>query len=172
MAQAIELFFDETAERAVRSMRQSLRTAGIAEFIEQRPHVTLAAAGSIPSAALDAVTTELRRLSLPELWLSTLGAFLDHEPALLLSAIVDTEVLAVHTTVHDCLAGKVSKPVTRHLPGAWIPHCALAERLTRAQLSTGFETLLPLRPIRAPIREVGVRDTRDDEVRILVRPGH
>ena len=72
-------------------------------------------------------------VALPSLWLYTLGTFPTKENALFLGAVTDAEVLAVHSAVHDALAGKVRDPWAYYLPGAWVPHCALAQDLDPKQ---------------------------------------
>lgn len=172
MAQALELFFDEAADRDVRALWQRLDDAGVPSLAARthgrhRPHVTLAVAGTIPTSARKALSAELASLSVPDLWLYTLGTFPGEETVLLLGAIVDTEVLAVHSAVHDALAGKAGNPSAYYFPGAWIPHCTLAQGITREELSAGFAALQPLQPIRAPITNIGVTDTRTGDVEIL-----
>ena len=93
-------------------------------------------------------------LALPSVWLATLGAYRARPDELVLAAVVDTELLAVHTAVHDALAGRVRGPVAAYLPGAWLPHCVLAPpgRPTRSRRCTRCE------PVRARI--VGVEVDR------------
>jgi hypothetical protein len=170
MAHTVEMFLDGEAEATLRGMRRRLADAGVpsgSHAPSGRPSVTLAAAGTIPAATRKALRAELRLLSLPNLWLSTLGTFPAEDAVLLLSAVVDTELLAVHSTVHDVLAGKVTNPSAYHFPGAWIPHCPLARSITSDQLAAGFAALLPLEPVRAKIHEVGIADTRTGEVEML-----
>lgn len=172
MAHALELFFDAEADSQVRELWRRLDDAGVPSLAgrgdqRHRPHVTLAVAGSIPPAARRSVGAEIALLSVPSLWLYTLGTFPGEEAVLLLGAVVDTEVLALHAAVHDCLAGRVTNPSAYYFPGAWIPHCTLAQGLSRGQLAAGFDALLPMDPIRASITEVGVVDTRTGETEIL-----
>jgi hypothetical protein len=166
MAQTLEMFFDADAEAAVRSLWRRLDAAGV-PTLSTRPHVTLAAAETIPTATRKALRSELRILSIPNLWLPTLGTVAAEDTVLLLGAAVDTELLAVHSAVHDVLAGKVTNPSAYHFPGAWNPYCPLARGLTTAQLTAGFAALQPPEPVRAAVSEVGVVDTRTGEVEIL-----
>lgn len=172
MAHAVELFFDRAADERVRELWQRLERAGVPSPASRthgrhRPHVTLAVAGSIPSSARADLGAELRALSLPDLWLYTLGTFPSEEAVLLLSAVVDTEVLAVHSAVHDVLAGGVRQPSAYYFPGAWIPHCTLAQGITRDQLSAGFAALHPLEPVRAAVSEVGIVDTKTGDQELI-----
>lgn len=172
VAQALECYFDGEAEAAVRALWQRLERAGVpspasSERGHHRPHVTFAVGSAIPPAARRDLATDVRRLALPSLWLYTLGAFPTAANVLFLGAVTDAELLAVHIAVHDTLAGRVRDPWAYYLPGAWIPHCALAEDVTPAQLAAAFATLHPVEPIRARIAEIGIADTRTGEIDVL-----
>ncbi len=69
--------------------------------------------------------------------------------------------------MHDALAGRVRDPWAYFLPGAWVPHCALAQDLTPGQLAAGFAALHPIEPIRAQDQGVGITDTRTGETDLL-----
>ena len=164
MAQGLAFLFDDDADRAVRTMWSRLDQAGIPSLAvrthrRHRPHVTFAIAGTIPQPARDALRTDLARLSIPALWLYTLGAFSLVDTVLMLAAVVDTELLAVHSAVHDVLAGRVKQPSAYYLPGSWVPHCTLSQGIEPAQVAAGFTTLYPFDPIRATIREIAIIDT-------------
>lgn len=168
MAQALEFYFDDAAETAVRGVWQRLEQAGVPSVASRhRPHVTFAAGSVIPASARRDLTTDLTRLSLPNLWLYTLGTFPGAENVLFLGAVADAELLAVHVAVHDALAGRVRDPWAYHLPGAWVPHCTLAQDVTPSQLAAGFAALHPVEPVRAKITEVGITDSRTGDVDLL-----
>lgn len=164
MAQALEFFFDSEADREIRSLWQRLEQAGIPSLAtrthgQHRPHVSFAIAGSIPPAIREALRTDLARLSIPRLWLSTLGAFSSADTVLMLAAVVDTELLAVHSAIHDVLAGHVRAPSAYYLPGSWIPHCTLTQGIDPPQIAAAFATLYPVNPIRATLTEAAIIDT-------------
>jgi 2'-5' RNA ligase len=172
MAHALELFFDAEADAAVRALWRRLDAAGVPSLAghthrRHRPHVSLAVAGTIPTRTRETLRADLALLWPPSLWLYTLGTFPTEQNALFLGAVVDTELLAVHSAAHDTLAGAVRQPWAYYLPGAWVPHCTLAEDLTAAQLAAGLAALHPIAPIRAGIRAVGITDTRTGEVDML-----
>ncbi|MDA3648559.1 2'-5' RNA ligase family protein [Saccharopolyspora indica] len=169
MAHALVFFFDDRTESEIRGLWQRLDGAGVPSPAgKHRPHVTLAAAGGIPPAARKAVRAELELLSVPDLWLHTLGTFPDEERKLLLGAVVDAELLAVHSAVHDALAGRVQNPSAYYFPGAWIPHCTLAQGITDDQLAAGFRALQPPRAVRAAISEVAIVDTRTGDAETVL----
>jgi len=172
MAHALEAFFDDEADAAVRELWRRLDEAGVPSLAthshrRHRPHVSLAVAGTIPPKTRDALRAELGLLAMPRLWLYTLGTFPTEQNVLFLGAVVDTELLAVHSAAHDVLAGRVKQPWAYFLPGAWVPHCTLAHDVTGEQLAAGFAALHPVTPIRAAITGLGITDTRTGEIELL-----
>ncbi|QIZ35589.1 2'-5' RNA ligase family protein [Saccharopolyspora sp. ASAGF58] len=173
MAQALVSFFDDAAESGIQALWRRLDDAGVPSIAtrsggKHRPHVTFAAAAGIPTAARKALRTELELLSIPDLWLHTLGTFPGEDRVLLLGAVVDTELLAVHSAVHDALAGRVQHPSAYYFPGAWIPHCTLAQGITDDQLAVGFRALQPPEPVRAGISEIAIVDTRTGDTETII----
>lgn len=168
---ALVAFLDRAADQQVRALWQVLQASGVPPAGRSfAPHITFAAGAAIPARARTAVRDELALLTLPAVWLSTLGSFPTPNNVLILAAVVDTELLAVHSAVHDALAGKVRQPSVLHLPGSWVPHCTLAERITPAQLATGFARLHPVAPIRATLGPVAVLDTATGTAEALHDP--
>ncbi len=172
MAQALELFFDGDADAAVRGLWRGLEDVGVPSLATRthgrhRPHVTFAVAGAIPQKTRDALREDLRLLSIPTLWLSALAAFSASDNVLVLSAVVDNELLAVHSTVHDVLAKRVKAPSAYYLPGSWVPHCTLAQGLEPAQVIAGFAALYPVGSIKARITGIAVVDTHTGETDVL-----
>ncbi|MGH3881090.1 MAG: 2'-5' RNA ligase family protein [Actinophytocola sp.] len=173
MAQALEFWFDDAADAAVRGLWRRLDMAGVPSLATRthgrhRPHVTFAVAGAIPPRTRETLREDLRLLSIPNLWLSTLAAFSTSETVLMLAAVVDTELLAVHSAVHDVLAKKVKQPSAYYLPGSWVPHCTLAQGMEPAQMTAGFAALYPVEPIKARVTEIAVVDSHTGEAEVLV----
>ena len=106
----------------------------------------------MPAAARAALAAELSGLALPSIWLATLGTVAGRPDELVLAAVVDAELLAVHAAVHDALAGRVNGPVAAYLPGGWLPHCVLATE----RPAVAFAALHPVTPVRARITAVEV----------------
>jgi 2'-5' RNA ligase len=170
VANVVAVYFDEPADRAVRALWRRLDQAGVGGGPRVLPpHVTFAAAKAIPRRTRDALKAQLRTLAIPHLWLSTLGTFPTTEDVLMLAAVVDSELLAVHSAIHDVLAGQVQSPQAYYMPGSWVPHCTLA---LGADVATGFATLYPVDRIEARVDQVVIYDTvsgEADVVREVVR---
>ena len=113
---------DAAAVEALGELRGRLRDAGIGVPGDE-PGVTVAAAGAVPPAAREALADELRVLVLPSIWLATLGTVAGRPDELVLAAVVDAELLAVHAAdpvgyraAVTTFLGRVSRP-PRRSPG-------------------------------------------------------
>ncbi|TCK19983.1 2'-5' RNA ligase family protein [Pseudonocardia endophytica] len=155
MPHVVRFRLDDDAVAALEALRGTALEAG-ADPEPDRPQVTVAAAGTIQGPARDALVADLRLISLPTLWLAALSSLPGDDEHLVLAAVTDPEVLAVHSVVHDVLAGRVRSPHVAHLPGSWLPHCVLA----RSRPPAAFAALHPVVPVRARIVAVELHDTR------------
>ncbi len=159
VTQHVRFRLDDDAAAAVDALRTRATAAGCSVPAGQ-PALAAAAAAAIPSPARAALADELRVLALPTVWLATLGSTADRPHELVLAAVVDTELLAVHNAVHDALAGRVRGPVAAYLPGAWLPHCVLAS----TEPAEAFTALHPVEPVRAQVVGVEIADARSGEI--------
>jgi 2'-5' RNA ligase len=172
VAHVVVVFFDDRADRAVRALWKRLDQAGVPSLgtLSKKPlppHVTFAAAKAIPRKTRDALKEELRTLALPSLWLSNLGTFPNSENVLMLGAVVDAELLAVHSAIHDILAGQVQSPSAYYMPGSWVPHCTLTQGIEHHQMIEGFAALHPIDRIEARVTGVAIVDTQAATVEIV-----
>jgi hypothetical protein len=151
MAHTVRFRLDDAACSDLTALRAQLATHGIATPTEP-PAVIAAAAGTIPQPAREALAAELRLLALPSIWLATLGTVAGRSDELVLAAVVDAELLAVHSAVHDALAGRVRSPLATYLPGSWLPHCVLATE----RPADAFTLLHPVPTVRARVVAVDV----------------
>jgi hypothetical protein len=158
MTWLVRFRLDDDAAGRLADLRTEAAAAGCGVPVD-RPALIAAAATALPSAARTALGTELRVLALPSAWLAVLGSVAGRPDELVLSAVVDTELLAVHAAVHDALAGRVRGPVAAFLPGAWLPHCVVATTRPGA----AFAAVHPVEPMRARLVGVEVADPRTGE---------
>lgn len=152
---ALVVFFDDEADAKVRELWRR-----IGSTFEYPPHLTFAIAGAIGPKVRAELREDLSRLWLPDLYLHTLGVFSTTENVLQLGAVVDGELLAVHSAIHDVLAGRVKDPYAYYLPGNWVPHCTLAHGMDDEALVKAFAAVHPVGTIRAKVREMSIVDTQ------------
>jgi hypothetical protein len=151
MPQTVRFRLDDTACAELTALRSRLTAHRIATPTEP-PSVIAAAARTIPPPAQEALAAEVRMLALPSIWLETLGTVAGRPNELVLAAVVDAELLAVHSAVHDALAGRVRSPLAAYLPGTWLPHCVLATE----RPADAFALLHPVPTVRARVVAVDV----------------
>lgn len=151
LMERVRFRLDPGATAALRELRDRLARR-VLPAPDGEPAVVAAAAAAIPAGARAALAAELRVLTLPSLWLATLGTVTGRPDELVLAAVVDAELLAVHAAIHDALAGRVKAPVAAYLPGAWLPHCVLAT----GRPAEAFAALHPVVPVRARVTAVEV----------------
>ena len=163
MAEALDFFLDDASAATIMELRARLALAGV-PVPSSAPSVRFARGAAIPAKIRDKLSSDLRLLVLPELWLAMLGTILVAEPRLVLAAVTDTELLATHASVHDALAGRVREPSSRYLPGSWLPHCALSRELAAEEIPAAIEALRPVRPVRAKVTAIGITNTRTGAV--------
>ncbi|MET8756386.1 2'-5' RNA ligase family protein [Lentzea sp. NPDC004782] len=159
---ALVAFFDDEADKRVRELQ-----ARVGAKHRYPPHLTYAVAGTIGPKVRKELRDDLERLWLPDLYLHTLSTFSASENVLMLGAVVDTELLAVHSAVHDVLASKVKNPSAYYLPGNWVPHCTLVHDVDDDAMKAAFAAVFPVEPIRAKVREVSIVDTQTGEIDVL-----
>jgi hypothetical protein len=163
VAETLDFFLDDHASAQIVELRARLAIEGI-PVPSADPSVRFARGAAIPNAVRGQLSTDLRRLVLPELWLAVLGTILTEQPRLVLGAVTDTELLSTHGEVHDALAGRVRQPSGRYLPGSWVPHCPLTREMEQRELSNALAVLIPVQPIRAKVVSIGITDTRTGTV--------
>jgi 2'-5' RNA ligase len=177
VASAIEMFFDEHADAAVRRLWHRLTEVGLAS-LETRSHarhrlhvsltVTTCLDGAHRGAVADVVADTVDQ-SLPRLTLSSLGTFAGDGGVLFLGAVVTVPVLALHKRVSDVMREQGLGQWSHDEPGAWVPHCTLAMELTPAEIASAIRLLADFQPIDAQVVEIGVTDTTTGAVTFLSR---
>lgn len=158
MSFAVELYFDEVAEKTLREAWKSMADAGISTALldgVQRPHVTLGACDEISQTFKNALALFAKETAPFDL--SSVGAFITAEGVIFLAPTVTRPLLDLHTRFHAFFDEHAGKKWPLYLPGAWVPHCTLAFRLTPEQLRQGFDIAAEIKlPLTCRIIEIGL----------------
>ena len=167
MGHAVELLFDPTAEAAIKGLWGRLETAGVPSLASRthrrhRPHISLAVAERIGTVQLQDGRDCLAATHL-DVTLYAPAVF--PRPGVLYLSVVPTlALLRLHEEVHAALGASIVAPRDGYTVGAWMPHCTLAQDLTRAQLVRGIDLLHDQRPVTAHVATAGLLDTTTGEV--------
>ncbi|MER5640419.1 2'-5' RNA ligase family protein [Kitasatospora sp. NPDC002227] len=150
--QTVELTCDPVFDAAVREVWQQLDEGGVASLARNthpthRPHLTLAACGSVPVAALARVD-ELIAEALPlPVRLTGLLSFSARSRRRVLSwsVVPGYELVRLHHRIWQELAEAAqpgsAQPSPYYLPGRWSPHLGLTRRLEPAELALAHHLL-------------------------------
>lgn len=165
MPVAIELFLDEPSADVVRQIWRQIAEAEISPFLNAsgvRPHLTLAVGDRVDGPPVEAVLREWAAATSPRrVTFTGLGLTPSDLATIFLTPIVTADLLELHLGLHQKLSGLVDSPWDRYLPGRWVPHCTLVERvppdLVGRTLAIGRSAPLPL---EARLAEIGVVDFR------------
>lgn len=169
MVAAIELGFDGDATGRIRRLWDALERAGVPSLREHthrrhRPHLSLAVARRLdPEAVAEAV----RGLLPPDglsITFSTVGQFPGR--VLWLGPVVRSDLLDLHSKVHDRLETAGVTVADVYQPGTWIPHCTISQQVPWTALSRAVGLCLDALPITATLRSAAVVD----HTRGLYRP--
>jgi hypothetical protein len=138
--------FDEKTEQIIKNIWKKLSEESISfyeeEIKEGRPHITF-------GSYYDLNKTEYIRLldkfyedkNGIDITFNTIGSFLNYG-TLFLSPTVTKELIDFHSGHHEYFKEFNENANSLYLPGKWIPHCTLANRLPPEKLSEAFNYCL------------------------------
>jgi 2'-5' RNA ligase len=167
MAHAVEVFFDPTTEAAITAVWARLEAAGVPSLATRthrrhRPHISLSVAERIKTGQLEDARKRLAATHLDVTLYSP--AVFPRRGVLYLSVVPTLALLRLHEDVHAALRDSVVAPWDLYSVGAWVPHCTLAQELTRAQIAQGIDLLHDQSTITAHVSSAGILDTATGEV--------
>jgi 2'-5' RNA ligase len=167
MGHAVELLFDPTTEAAIKGVWARLETAGVPSLASRthrrhRPHISLSVAERIDTGQLQGARDFLGATHL-DVTLYAPAVF-PSPGVLYLSVIPTLALLRLHEEVHAALRDSMIGPRDGYSVGGWMPHCTLAQDLTRAQLLRGIDLLHDQPVVTAHIKSAGLLDTTTGEV--------
>jgi 2'-5' RNA ligase len=167
MAHAVEVFFDSTTEAAIKAVWARLEAARVPSLATRthrrhRPHISLSVAERIKTGQLQDAREHLAATHL-DVTLSSPAVF-PRRGVLYLSVVPTLALLRLHEDVHAALRDSMVAPWDLYSVGAWMPHCTLAQELTRAQIAQGIDLLHDQPIITAHVSSAGILDTATGEV--------
>jgi 2'-5' RNA ligase len=169
MAHAVELLFDPISEKTVRDLWAHLERVGLPSLATRthrrhRPHVSLSVAEQIRPGRLQHAQECLAARHL-DVTLHSAGVF-PRKGVLYLSVVPTSTLLQLHEEVQCALADSTVGLWDTYAVGAWVPHCTLAQGLTRAQIAQAIDLLhdQPQPIVTAHVVSAGLLDTATGEV--------
>ena len=166
MGYAIELFYDDEAEQAVRDIWDGIAAElGKTSLSDHgaRPHVSLA----VYTDDLDMTGVQENLLKFAQsidpfdFCLRSLSAFTRQEGVVYLAPVVTEQLLSVHERFHEAFAQHKDSVVAHYQPGNWIPHCTVAIDLVPAEIQKAVGYCREaFTPISGRFQEIGLIEFR------------
>lgn len=158
---AVQLYFDQKSDTAVRTLWEAIASAGVPFPVRDsgnRPHFSLAIYKELNvPACTDLLNSFAKTLSPFTLAISNLGVFSEYKTVVFLAPVVIPGLLDLHRRVHNLLQDAASLPAFHYLPGQWTPHCTLATRVPPQFLSQVIEIGIGIAfPFTLFIEEIGI----------------
>ncbi len=145
MGFVLELQFDPSSERFIKSLMQQLKDRGLPSNLLEKsvsPHLTLLSSETLLELdTLEKLAELLESQKAFSLSAVSLGTFANEQGVLFLGAVMNQDLLNFHQSVYTCLTNDGYELSSYYMPGCWVPHITLAAKFTREQLAQAFEKL-------------------------------
>jgi 2'-5' RNA ligase len=138
--------FDEKTEQIIKDIWNELSEKSISFYAEEvkdgRPHITLGSYTDLDkSKYIKLMDSFYEHKSSINITFNTIGSFLNYG-TLFFSPTVTKELIDFHIQHHEYFKEFNGKANSLYLPGKWIPHCTLANRLSPEKRSEAFHYCL------------------------------
>jgi 2'-5' RNA ligase len=161
MGFAVEMYFDEKTEKALRDLRKVLSEAGVRPVLDEigdRPHISLAVFSQVE---VDELLEEMEKFAAEtqpmSITLSAIGAFATAEAVLFLTPAITQELMDVHWDFHQLLGDLKMHPHAYYQPDRWVPHSTVAQNVEEGMVGKGFDVLRKsFKPISGKLVEMGL----------------
>jgi 2'-5' RNA ligase len=166
---ALEMYFDQVADRRIRALWDGLEAAGVPSLRElthrlHRPHLSLVVADELDPEGVVRALDGLPAAPALTLSYQYAGQFVGR--VLWLGPAPTGELLAHHAEVWRRLTGAGIRLWDQYAPDTWVPHTTLSMRVPGRDLSTAVRCCLEVLPIAASVTSAAVVD----HVRGLLHP--
>jgi 2'-5' RNA ligase len=158
---AVEMFFDESADKRVRDVWDDLARAKVTSSMIDggyRPHVTLGVFEGYTSPEFE---NEFRLFTGKHgaflIKFDYVGIFPRPEGVVYFGAVVTGQLLSIHGEFTRHFAPLMMGIRPYYLPGSWVPHCTLAYGLSLTAIPAAVEACSrSILPITAEVKEIGL----------------
>ena len=139
---ALIALFDETTEKLLKNIWKELKERDISAYAyeveDRRAHMTLASYNNLNIAKFKEQMDEIYiNQSDIDIKFNSIGSFFN-SGTLFFSPTVTKELLEFHTSHHKYFERFNDNPNSQYLPGNWIPHSTIANRLSTKKLTEAF----------------------------------
>ncbi|RIW37265.1 2'-5' RNA ligase family protein [Bacillus salacetis] len=157
----VAALFDDETEQLIKNLWNELREESISFYADEikngRPHITLASYKEIDKQQfIEGMKEFYNDKEEVKICFNTVGSFLNYG-TLFFSPTVSTELLDLHASHYEFFKEDTPAANDVYVPGEWIPHCTLANKLTEEELAVAFQYCLKKNDlIKGVIKEIAL----------------
>jgi len=166
---------DSKTEELIKEIWRDLRKQSISfygeEIEDRKPHITIASYNQLEhDEFIHSMDQFYAATPAVKITFTTLGTFLN-SGTLFLSPTMSAPLSNLHRNHHENFKKYNDNPDSLYLPGNWVPHCTLANRLSHEKLSEAFAYCTQkINTIHAQITEVALIETIFEDGRCVSAP--
>ena len=167
MRVALSLWFNDDLDRQVRELWKQLEQKGISSMLydgRYRPHITLgvwefsdlvSAVAELRTAIKDVVPLPIR--------FESVGSFPGAEGVVFLAPIVSSTLINFHSNIFNLAAAMGESVSEYYRPGAWVPHCTCAYKISPSEVLTATQVCLQQAlPLEGEAISLGIIQTPEE----------
>jgi 2'-5' RNA ligase len=158
MGFAVEMYFDQKMEDALRGLRGILTRSGIRPVLNElgdRPHISLAVFSQLEASAFEPHLSEFaQRQPVLPVRLDGVASF---PGVVFLEPEITPALIKIHSDFHGLLSKLDIRPIEYYRPGNWVPHCTMAQDVEAEVMANVLGTTREnFRSMEGKIREIGL----------------
>jgi 2'-5' RNA ligase len=160
MPYSVELYLNETSEKAIRAIWEAIDRAGISNYLPEagaRPHISLTCydEGIDIRHFTEALGDFAASWKQIHITFSYIGVF--PKGIVFLGHTVTGRLIETHKAFHHRLSSWLDESFELYLPGTWIPHCSVAMNLPPEDVAAAVDIVrtFPL-PMDAVLERVAL----------------
>lgn len=153
--------FDERTDQIIKNIWAELKEKSISyyadEVVDRKPHLTLASYHNLDKIRfIEQLDEFYENKSEIDIMFQSIGSFLN-TGILFFTPNVTKDMIEFHENFHSQFKQFNDNPNSMYLPGKWVPHCTLANRLSSDQLVEAYKYCLYRNDtIVGKIKEIGI----------------
>lgn len=158
---AVIALFDVVLEQRIKKIWEELESNGISYYareVEDRvPHITLASYKEVSlTHFIHEMETFYRNKGKIQVDFQTVGSFIN-TPTLFYAPTVTKELIELHSSHHRHFDSFNNDEESLYLPDKWVPHCTLANRLSKEELQEAYSYCLKIsEKLEGEINRIGL----------------
>lgn len=158
---AVIALFDTVLEQRIKKIWEELEKNKISYYareVEDRvPHITLASYKEVSvTNFINEMETFYKDKGKIQVEFQAVGSFINTK-TLFYSPTVTKELIELHSDHHRYFASFNNDEESLYLPGKWVPHCTLANRLSKEKLQDGYSYCLKINEkLEGEINRIGL----------------